>query len=85
VSAPVAESECYDFKGANASAPMFHDKVKWPIYNKDIPFTWKKGTGKCDVKPRLYLQYTNTNTPNNTLPNPEIRNLERQICIRYNF
>jgi hypothetical protein len=34
VSAPVAESECYDFKGANASAPMFHDKVKWPIYNK---------------------------------------------------
>ena len=50
VSAPVAESEFDDFKGANASAPMFHDEVKWPIYNKDIPFTWKKGTGNCDVK-----------------------------------
>ena len=50
VSAPVAESEFYYFKRANASASMFHDKVKWPIYNKDIPFTWKKGTGKCDVK-----------------------------------
>ena len=50
VSAPVAESEFDDFKGANDSAPMFHDEIKWPIYNKDIPFTWKKGTGNCDAK-----------------------------------
>jgi hypothetical protein len=33
VSAPVAESEFDDFKGANASAPMNQDEVKWPIYN----------------------------------------------------
>jgi hypothetical protein len=53
VSAPVAESKFYYFKGANASAPMYQDEVKWPIYH-------------TDKEPRLYLQYTNTNTP----PNP---------------
>jgi hypothetical protein len=40
VSAPVAESEFDDFKGANASAPMNQDEVKWPIYHTDKPFTW---------------------------------------------
>ena len=50
VSAPVAESEFDDFKGANASAPMYHDDIKWPIYDTDKSFTWKKGTGNGDVK-----------------------------------
>ena len=50
VSAPVAESELDDFKGANASASMYHDEFEWPIYNTDKPFTWKKGTGNGDVK-----------------------------------
>ena len=55
VSAPVAESEIDDFKGAIASAPMFHDEFKWPIYNTDIPFTWKKGTGNGDVKETISI------------------------------
>ena len=42
VSAPVAESEFDDFKGANAFAPMYQDEFKWPIYHTDKPFTWKK-------------------------------------------
>jgi hypothetical protein len=50
VSAPVAESKFYYFKGANASAPMYHDEFKWPTYHTDKPFTWKKGTGDGDVK-----------------------------------
>jgi hypothetical protein len=50
VSAPVAESEFDDFKGANASAPMYHDEFKWPIYNTDKPFPWKNETGNGDVK-----------------------------------
>jgi hypothetical protein len=50
VSAPVAESELDDLKGANASASMYHDEFEWPIYNTDKPFTWKKGTGNGDVK-----------------------------------
>jgi hypothetical protein len=50
VSAPVAESEFDDFKGENASAPMYQDEVKWPIYHIDKPFTWKKGAGDGDVK-----------------------------------
>jgi hypothetical protein len=50
VSAPVAESEFDDFKGENASAPMYQDEVKWPIYHTDKPFTWKKGAGDGDVK-----------------------------------
>jgi hypothetical protein len=53
VSATVAESEFDDFKGANASAPMYQDEFKWPIYNKDIPFTWKNGTGNCEAKETL--------------------------------
>ena len=50
VSAPVAESEFDDFKGANASAPMYQDEFKWPTYHTDKPFTWKKGAGDGDVK-----------------------------------
>ena len=53
VSAPVVESEFDDFKGAIASAPMYQDEFKWAIYNKDIPFTWKKGTGNCEAKETL--------------------------------
>ena len=50
VSAPVAESEFDEIKGANASAPMYQDECKWPIYHTDKPFTWKKGAGDGDVK-----------------------------------
>jgi hypothetical protein len=50
VSAPVAESEFDDFKGAIASAPMYQEEFKWPTYHKDKPFTWKKEAEEGNVK-----------------------------------
>jgi len=55
VSAPVAESEIDDFKGAIASAPMYHDEFKWPICNTDMPFTWKKGIGNGYAKETMSM------------------------------
>jgi hypothetical protein len=50
VSAPVAESEFDDFKGAIASAPMYQEEFKWPTYHKDKTFTWKKEAEEGNVK-----------------------------------
>jgi hypothetical protein len=50
VSAPVAESEFDDLKGAIASAPMYQEEFKWPTYHKDKPFTWKKEAEEGNVK-----------------------------------
>jgi hypothetical protein len=50
VSTPVAEREFDDFKGANASAPMYQEEFKWPTYHKDKPFTWKKEAEEGNVK-----------------------------------
>ena len=50
VSAPVAESEFDDFKGAIASAPMYQDEIKWPTYHQDKPFTWKKEAEAGNIK-----------------------------------
>ena len=50
VSAPVAESEFDDFKGAIASAPMYQEEIKWPTYHTDKPFTWKKEAGDGNIK-----------------------------------
>jgi hypothetical protein len=50
VSAPVAESEFDDLKGAIASAPMYQEEFKWPTYHTDKPFTWKKEAGDGNIK-----------------------------------